>query len=773
MKFFNDNLRIRVIINFMIRYVMILLIPFILFSMIYINSVKIIENDIISSNINMLEKTREILEDRISELDSIAEQVSWNTKIIRYMNVNQPFEGANTYRTLETCSELYNYSLTHNLIYDYYVIYLNSGILIGPNKVYRIAPFYKNFFSYKGVDYDTWYKEISSSYNRGTFIPERQAYFKDKRHNLITYIRDLSGTSRGRSCKIMFLLKADEIRKLLEGFDSIDCGWAYIADETGQVLSSYPLNLERFSHNQELDIEENGYRIQDYENQKTIFTYVVSSNTGWRYVVAQPYENVMQKVLSIKYIGYSVFALALIIGMLLAYIWSNKYSHSIIKTFDLFPQNKIRYELKKDPYEFIQNSIYEVIEDYELLRDTVDQQITFLRNSFFQQLINGDFSNESNLKVAAGNIGIELDGAAYGACLVQLLGYGHGTDSTDKEILKELNIRRMQVRETLLKYRFTKGYIHEISREHLLVIFVMDDADFNLYRREADKYTKSVRNEVKSLYSIEVRFALDQIYNSAMDLTNSIQKELHILNQAQISEINSPYLWCHEIIVQETGFYYPRDVENRLINFTKDGNYERVSEILKQLEINNLIRRRLSPNMLRMFIYQLYGTLIRISQDLSIDNEEFYKLSDTIHTRGDINISYEEIFDHINGYFICLCEMVNERKQNQNIKLMLEIEEYLKSNFEDRNLSLGMLAEKFNYSPAYLSLFFKEQFGSNFSTYLEEIRMAEAMRLLRECHRSIEKIAYEVGYNSPNSFSRAFKRKFGITPGQYRQLNRV
>ncbi len=773
MRFFDDKVRSHLILNFMIRYIMVLLIPFILFSMLYVNSVKTIEEDIIKSNINMLEKTREILEDRISEIDSIAGQISWNTKIIKYMNVNQPFKGSNTYKTLETSSQLYNYSLTHNLIYDYYVIYLNSGILIGANKAYRIEPFYKYFFTYRDMDYDTWYEEISSSYSKGTLIPERQVIFKDKEYNLITYVRDLSGTSKGRNCKIMFLLKADEIRKLLEGFDTTDSGWACIVDETDQVLSSYPLKLDGFHHDTKMDIKKNGYNIMDYEGQKMIFTYVVSKNTGWKFIVAQPYKDVMLKVLNIRYIGNVVFSVALLLGMFLAFLWSNRSSRSIIKTFNLFPQSKDSYKMKKDPYEYIQSSIYEVIENNELLRDTVEQQISFLRNSFFQQLINGNFSSEGNLKVVAKHIGIELDGDAYGACIVQLLGYGQGANSTDNEILKELNIRRMQVKETLLKHKFYKSYIHEISNEHLLIIFVVKNMDFILYRKEMNSYIETVREEVKSLYAIDVRFALDQIFSNPMDLTNSIQQEMYILNYAQISGTNSAYLWCHEIIIHETGFYYPRDLENRLINFTKDGNYDRVTEILKQLGIINLIRRKLSPNMLRMFIYQLYGTLIRISQDLSIDNDEIYRLADTINTRGDIHVSYEQAFDAINRYFVYLCEKVNVRKQSQNMRLMLEIDEYIKCNYEDRDLSLGMLAEKFNYSPAYLSLFFKEQFQTNFSNYLEEIRMDQATKLLIGSNRSIENIAYDVGYNSSNSFCRAFKRRFDITPGKYRQLNKI
>lgn len=83
-------------------------------------------------------------------------------------------------------------------------------------------------------------------------------------------------------------------------------------------------------------------------------------------------------------------------------------------------------------------------------------------------------------------------------------------------------------------------------------------------------------------------------------------------------------------------FQISRELECRLLNFTKDGNCERVSEILKQLEISNLIRRRLSVGMLNTFIYQLYGTLVRCSQELSIENEDINRFADRINTSGDL-----------------------------------------------------------------------------------------------------------------------------------------
>ncbi len=48
--------------------------------------------------------------------------------------------------------------------------------------------------------------------------------------------------------------------------------------------------------------------------------------------------------------------------------------------------------------------------------------------------------------------------------------------------------------------------------------------------------------------------------------------------------------------------------------------------------------------------------------------------------------------------------------------------------------------------------------------YQKELRLLEAERLLSAGGRAVSDVAYEVGYESPNQFSREFTRKFGASP---------
>jgi len=61
---------------------------------------------------------------------------------------------------------------------------------------------------------------------------------------------------------------------------------------------------------------------------------------------------------------------------------------------------------------------------------------------------------------------------------------------------------------------------------------------------------------------------------------------------------------------------------------------------------------------------------------------------------------------------------------------------------------------------------FKSMFGDTVFGYINELKMAKAKKLLIEENKQVNEVAYLLGYNSPNNFSTAFKRRYGINPGK-------
>lgn len=86
----------------------------------------------------------------------------------------------------------------------------------------------------------------------------------------------------------------------------------------------------------------------------------------------------------------------------------------------------------------------------------------------------------------------------------------------------------------------------------------------------------------------------------------------------------------------------------------------------------------------------------------------------------------------------------------------------------ERTWTIELLAKQVGMSRSVFARRFKDLVGEAPMEYLTRCRIHKASRLLRESEMTIAEIAYLAGYDSDVTFSKAFKRKIGVSPGKYR-----
>ena len=87
----------------------------------------------------------------------------------------------------------------------------------------------------------------------------------------------------------------------------------------------------------------------------------------------------------------------------------------------------------------------------------------------------------------------------------------------------------------------------------------------------------------------------------------------------------------------------------------------------------------------------------------------------------------------------------------------------------ERPWTIADLAKEVGISRSTLAERFRLYLGEPPMSYLSHWRLQLGAKMLRDSSRGVADIAAEVGYESEASFNRAFKRKFGVPPGRYRQ----
>lgn len=107
--------------------------------------------------------------------------------------------------------------------------------------------------------------------------------------------------------------------------------------------------------------------------------------------------------------------------------------------------------------------------------------------------------------------------------------------------------------------------------------------------------------------------------------------------------------------------------------------------------------------------------------------------------------------------------------------LLSQVEKWLHDYFEsDSPLRKGLpsvhdLAESLNMSPSYLSQFLKVHSGQNAQQHIQSYLIDKAKEKLAQPELSISEIAYDLGFEHSQSFSRLFKRRVEISPKEFRE----
>ena len=96
---------------------------------------------------------------------------------------------------------------------------------------------------------------------------------------------------------------------------------------------------------------------------------------------------------------------------------------------------------------------------------------------------------------------------------------------------------------------------------------------------------------------------------------------------------------------------------------------------------------------------------------------------------------------------------------------VLEALLYLHRNYA-KKLTITDLAEHISFSPDYLSALIKKYTGRSFKQYLLHVRLEAAFEMIAQGGRSVKSVCTEVGFSSYTNFHYAFKKAFGIRPGE-------
>ncbi|WP_337101805.1 response regulator transcription factor [Paenibacillus sp. YIM B09110] len=164
-----------------------------------------------------------------------------------------------------------------------------------------------------------------------------------------------------------------------------------------------------------------------------------------------------------------------------------------------------------------------------------------------------------------------------------------------------------------------------------------------------------------------------------------------------------------------------------------------------------------------MLVYRIYGLLLEYGQGNGTTLRRFDP--DVFFRDLPFASKIERLVPYMEAAAQAMTDMARERERT----ILARITGYIQKHYHNPALKIQDIASEVHFSSAYLGYLFKRETKQNVWDFVTELRMEAAKYLLATSDKKRYEIAYEVGYESPEHFSRMFKRYTGISPADYRK----
>ena len=266
--------------------------------------------------------------------------------------------------------------------------------------------------------------------------------------------------------------------------------------------------------------------------------------------------------------------------------------------------------------------------------------------------------------------------------------------------------------------------------------------------------------------SSKIRIGVSQIESDIQQASQVYNNALTALNSTSVSGGISFY--TDTIIQNHENAQNKRiqEMSTRIINRIKVADAGSVSQLINEYIalLYDVYANQIDilKNKLIELIFKVRMSTTEIVSDYT--NEAFDKAFSILSSTND----REAIERYISSRCLeCVTAIASVQASKTN-PIIQKACEYIEENI-DKDISLDQLADYLGINNFYLSKLFKDEKGDNYISYVTELRLEKARKLLRDDSLIIKEITSMVGYKDQNYFSKLFKQRYGLSPSEYRE----
>lgn len=193
-----------------------------------------------------------------------------------------------------------------------------------------------------------------------------------------------------------------------------------------------------------------------------------------------------------------------------------------------------------------------------------------------------------------------------------------------------------------------------------------------------------------------------------------------------------------------------------------------LGEALAKAE-GNFREHYLTPDIVRKFVIHLSYLMINYLEEIPDQAAELQSKYD-IPGNATAVCTLRELMDLIHSFGMACIDVLLEDKSQRSQGVVQNINAYIREHFREP-LTIKKLAEVFYLHPVYLGQLLQKKNGIHFNEMIHNLRIEEALKLLRDANLNNGEVAERVGYANYGQFLKQFERRLQMSPNEYRNRN--
>ena len=711
----------------------------------------------ISVSLQLLAQSQQKLEERVVSLRQHTVSMMMGENIASFINVSQPMTDKD-YNLLRQCQNdfsahsTYLPSASNELIF-----FQNSGVILGSMVTTAHAELaYPHFFMYENLTYSQWRQKLLECGGTSCIWPCQKVRLRGQEGNYFTYLHTFYSATNARHSASTIVFVPQNV--LLECFNALDAygisGLALLDAQNRVLYSSIP-----FSDQELASLGNSGQRTVDGERLLVLRSEAGAS--GLTGLVTLPMEQVLSNAYALNHVFLTAFLMMVLVSLALSFGLS--YANSL-------PLRRIQKKLtdyacqaedsEAFPLESITASINHMLRLNSDLNSQIAAQQERLVSSLSEQLFQTGFSSEAELQSFLQTIDLPMRNGLYCVCILAPDDYRLELSSSADELLSVYHLAFKEQLKNLPEIKLLSPL--DVSRLALLI---------------GENSTNKLRDFIYSLAGriqgmniaglpLHCSFGVSAPFANMSDTPMACIQAEHTLRNAG-PEINQVLFYTDHPAVSRAPSYNAAR-ETQLTRLLQSNDADKTVELMRTLFAENTRKAGASKALETQFFYDLRSTLLHTVD--SMDGAEPQWKDEII--RKILYLHFGEDVQNSEALIALareICQKNGETQQQSHHRFYEGIIEYIRLSYRQDSLSLTTVAEHFQLSPAYLSRLIKAQTHVTFSEYVEGLRMELAKQCLENTSMPVQEIVPYCGYTNTNTFFKAFKRTFGITPSEYRR----